>query len=143
MSERQQVRSEESLRHEYSEVVQNFRHYSNLRFAIFTIFFAVIGGVGFVAFGQEQFDWHAALVARIAGFGVIAVFWMYEERTSRIFEHHRQVAVNLEHELKYTQISTRPASTAFTPGPVVINRLLFVLLALFWAYAVFSVPLER
>jgi hypothetical protein len=49
--------------------------------------------------------------------------------------------VNLEHELKYTQISTRPASTAFTPGPVVINRLLFVLLALFWAYAVFSVPL--
>lgn len=52
MGDQRQVRSEESLRHEYSEVVQNFRHYSNLRFAIFTIFFAVIGGVGFVAFGQ-------------------------------------------------------------------------------------------
>jgi len=34
------------LRHEYTEVVQNMRHCSNLRFAIFTIFFAVMGAVG-------------------------------------------------------------------------------------------------
>lgn len=41
MSGQPQGRSEESLRHEYTEVVQNVRHYSNLRFAVFTIFFAV------------------------------------------------------------------------------------------------------
>jgi len=35
MSEQQQKRSEESLRHEYSEVAQNVRHYSNLRLVIF------------------------------------------------------------------------------------------------------------
>lgn len=75
MGERNQPRSEESLRHEYTEVVQNIRHYSNLRFAVFSIFFAVLGGVGIVAFGKGQFDEHAAVVARIGGFPVIALFW--------------------------------------------------------------------
>jgi len=37
----------------------------------------VIGGAGLVAFGKGQFDGQAALVARIAGFVVIAIFWMY------------------------------------------------------------------
>jgi hypothetical protein len=56
MSEQNQKRSEESLRHEYTEVALNARHYSGLRFAVFTILFAVLGGVGFVAFGKGQFD---------------------------------------------------------------------------------------
>lgn len=42
MIEQQQGRSEESLRHEYTEVVQNVRHYSNLRFVIVSLLFAVI-----------------------------------------------------------------------------------------------------
>lgn len=45
MSEKQQERSEESLRHEYTEVALNARHYSNLRFAVYTILFAVEGRV--------------------------------------------------------------------------------------------------
>jgi hypothetical protein len=75
MSEQNQLRSEESLRHEYTEVGLNARHYSNLRFAVFTILFAVMGGVGFVAFGKGQFDAYTAQVARIAGFSVIGIFW--------------------------------------------------------------------
>jgi len=53
MSEERQARSEESLRHEYTEVLQLIRHYSNLRFAIYTILFAAVGGLGFVAFGKN------------------------------------------------------------------------------------------
>jgi len=34
-------RSIGSVRHEYDSVIQNVRHYTNLRFAIFPIFFAV------------------------------------------------------------------------------------------------------
>ena len=49
-------RSEESLRHEYSEVCQFFRHVTNLRSFVVSVFFAVMGGVGFVAFGKGQFD---------------------------------------------------------------------------------------
>lgn len=143
MGEQNQQRSEESLRHEYTEVVQNIRHYSNLRFAVFTIFFAVMAGVGFVAFGKGQFDAHASLVARIAGFPVIAVFWMYEERAGRLFDYYRSVAVNLERALNYTQFTTWPVPTRFPPGAGVVNRLFFFLLTLLWVYAVFSVPLDR
>jgi membrane associated rhomboid family serine protease len=137
----QQVRSEESLRHEYTEAVQTVRHYSNLRFAIFTIFFAVIGGVGYVAFAKAQFDAHASLVARIAGFAVVAVFWVYEERAGRLFDHHRQVAVNLERALGYTQFVTWPAATGFPPAAAIVNRIFFLILTLLWLYAVFFVPL--
>jgi len=42
MSEQQQERSAENLRHEYTEAAQTIRHYANLRFALFSIFFAVI-----------------------------------------------------------------------------------------------------
>ena len=51
MGEQNQQRSEESLRHEYTEVVQNVRHYRNLRFVISSLLFAVMAGVGIVAFG--------------------------------------------------------------------------------------------
>lgn len=74
MGEEDQQRSREDMRHEYTEAVQTIRHYANLRFALFSIFFPVIGGVGIVAFGKGQFDVRAAMAARVAGFVVIAIF---------------------------------------------------------------------
>lgn len=142
MSEQKQQRSEESLRHEYSEAVQNVRHYSNLRFAIFTILFAVMGGVGFVAFGKGQFSDQAARVARIAGFLVIAVFWLYEERAGRMYDHYRSVAVHLERALNYTQFTTWPSPTLLSPAANALNRIFFFLLTLLWLYAVFAVPFD-
>jgi hypothetical protein len=142
VSENNQQRSEESLRHEYSEAVQNIRHYGNIRFAIFTIFFAVIGGIGYVAFGKGQFDTHAALVARIAAVPVIALFWMYEERTGLRFEHSHRIAVSLEQALNYTHYTSWPASTQFPPAPSLINRLLFALLTVAWVYACITVGLD-
>lgn len=142
MSEQNQPRSEESLRHEYTEVALHLRHYSNLRFAMFTIFFAVMGGVGFVAFGKGRFDTDAAVVARIAAFPVIALFWLYEERAGICWDHCKRVAVNLERTLNYTQFTSWPASTRFPPSSGVVNRLFFSLLTLLWLYAVFAVPLS-
>ncbi|MBI2295852.1 MAG: hypothetical protein HYU76_07445 [Betaproteobacteria bacterium] len=137
----QQARSEESLRHEYTEVVQNIRHYSNLRFAVFTIFFAVMGGVGYVAFGKGQFSDQAAAVARIAGFPVMAIFWLYEERAGHLLDHFMRVAIELEHALGYTQYKTWPAARRHIPELPVVTRLFFFLLTLLWLYAVFAVPL--
>ena len=142
MSEQRQERSQESLRHEYTEAVQTIRHYANLRFAIFTIFFAVIAGVGIVAFGKDQFDSHAAMVARFAGFLVIAIFWVYEERVSRYFDHHVRVAVELERSLGYTQYATRPVMPRYLPDTRVVVRMFFFLFTLLWLYAVFAVPLN-
>ena len=142
MSEQQQGRIEESLRHEYTEVVQNIRHYSNLRFAILTIFFAVMAGVGFVAFGKGQFDAHAAKIARVAGFFVTAVFWLWLERVAQHFAHYIKVAAELERHLGYTQFSTRPPAQHFyLEGNIGIPRLFFVPLVVLWVYAAFTVPL--
>lgn len=141
MGEQQRGRSEESLRQEYSEAVQTIRHYANLRFALFSIFFAVIGGVGIVAFGREQFDAQAAIVARIAGFVVIAIFWNYVERLGRLFEHFIKIAVELEGSLGYTQWTRRPSGPLF-PGYVMF-RLFFFVLTVVWVSAVFAVPLGR
>ena len=142
MGEQRQEWSQEGLRHEYTEVALNARHYSNLRFAVYTILFALMGGVGFVAFGKGQFDAYTAQVARIAGFPIIVIFWWYEERTRQLLDYSSRVAVELERALRYTQYTTRPDH----PWPYlrklkVVGRLLYVSLTLLWLYAVFAVPL--
>ena len=142
MGEQHEQRSREDMRHEYTEVVQNIRHNGNLRFAVFSIFFAVMVGVGIVAFGKGQFDEHAAAVARIAGFLVIAIFWMYEERLGDFFDHYVRMAVELERSLGYTQYTTRPAPRLYLPYTKSIFRLFFFLLTLLWVYAVVAVPLN-
>ncbi len=141
MGEQQQGRSEESLRHEYTEVVQNVRHYSNLRFVIFSILFAVMAGVGIVAFGKEQFDQHAAIVARIAGFLVIFMFWQLEESSFFFYDHCRKIAAELEQSLGYSQYSTTSVSRFYLPRAYIVKRVFYFLLTLLWLYAAFAVPL--
>ncbi len=141
MSEQQRQRSEESLRHEYTEVVQNVRHYSNLRLVIFSILFAVIAGVGIVAFGKGQFDQHAAIVARLAGILVIFIFWQLEEGAFRFYDHCTKIAAELERLLGYRQYSSRPVSRSFLPRRYVVQRVFYLLLTMMWLYAAFAVPL--
>jgi len=141
MSEQQQGRSEESLRHEYTEVVQNVRHYSNLRLVIFSILFAVTAGVGIVAFSKGQFDRHAAIVARVAGILVIFIFWQLEEGAFRFYDHCTKIAAELERLLGYRQYSSRPVSRSFLPRRYVVQRVFYLLLTLLWLYAAVSVPL--
>jgi len=143
MSEQQQGRSEDSLRHEYTEAVQNVRHYSNLRFAVFSIFFAVIGGVGFVALGEGQFTDRAVSAARIAGFPVIVIFWLYEEGLDVQVRHATRIAVELDRALGYTLYTTRPTRhlNQWRYQWQILFRVFFSLLTLLWLYAVIAVPL--
>lgn len=140
MGEQNQQRSEESLRHEYTEAVETYRHYSNLRFAIYTIFFAVIGGAGFVAFGKGQFDAHAAMIARFGGFAVIALFWWYGDRVDQLFAHYRSEAVELKRSLGYKAFTSWPTRSRYLPNFRNVGRIFFILFALLWLYAVFAVP---
>jgi len=143
MSEQQQGRSEESLRHEYVEVLQNLRHYGNLRFAAFSIFIAMIAGVGLVAFGKGQFGQHAAGVVRIAGVLIILIFWLYEARLTELFQHFQRTAIALERLLGYTQWSSRPVGKGHLPNRVVIMHVFYSVLALLWLYGAFAVPLDQ
>jgi hypothetical protein len=143
MSEQDKQRSEESLRHEYTEVAQNIRHCSNLRFAIFTIFFAVMGGIGLGVFGKGVSDQHFAVIARISGFGVIALLWFYIiARAENLFGHYVTEAIELERLLGYKQFTRRPSRTPYLPNFRVVGQMFFLLLMLLWAYAVFAVPLR-
>lgn len=141
MSEQQHNRSEESLRHEYAEVAQNVRHYRNLRFVIVSLLFAVMAGVGIVAFGKGQFDQHAAMVARIAGILVIFIFWQLEERAFVFYDHCLKIAAELERLLGYKQYSTRPVTRLYLPRAYIVQRVFYLLLTLLWLYAAFAVPL--
>ena len=142
MSEDRQTRSEESLRHEYTEVLLNIRHYSNLQFAIFTILFAVMGGVGYVALLGDSFGAHAALLARIAGLPVVILFWLLEERARMRNDHFQRVAVHLERALGYMQYSTLPSARRFPPRASWVNRIFFFLLVLLWLYVLFALPIK-
>ncbi len=140
MSEQQPERTPESLRHEYTETVQSIRHYSNLRFAIYTIFFAVLGGIGLVAFGKGQFEAQAAKMARISAFPVIALFWWYQERVNQFFVVTVGLAIELEKALGYKLHTSRPGPQRFRHATGIVGRAFFLVLALIWTYAVYTVP---
>jgi len=141
MSEQQGGRSEESLRHEYSEVTLYNRHHTTLRFVVFSIFFAVMGGVGFVAFGKGQFDGNASLMARIAGILVIAIFWLYNERLSELVDYYSGLRAALERTLGYS--SRQPGRMGHFPRMIITWRVFYFLVTLLWLYGSFAVPLER
>lgn len=126
------------LKDEYTEVSQNLRHYSNLRFAIFSVYFAVIAGISAITFSKGQFDETATQFAKVGGLLITLVFWSFEERTGQIFEHFGRVAHQLEGLLGYSQLSTRPSAKFPVFGAEIITRLFFVLLTVFWVYIVYS-----
>jgi hypothetical protein len=130
MTEKSQSHSIESLRNEYSEVNENFRHFSSLRFAIFTVYFAVEAGI-LSAFTSGNFN---SIAVVSGGLIITFVFWGYQERNIRLISHFMQVAAKLERQLGYTQISTRPPAKFPVPDINTITRLFFPLMIVFWIY---------
>lgn len=139
MPEEQAARSEESLRHEFTECTLYNRHHTNLRFVVFSIFFAVMGGVGFVAFSKGQFHANAAVMARIAGVLVIALFWIYIERLSEMVNYYSGLRATLERALGY---ANRLPGKGIFPRMQTTWRAFFVLVSLLWLYGAFAVPLN-
>lgn len=121
------------LKHEYSEVNQNFRHYSNLRFAIFTVFFAITGVLIASTFGisNEQISESRAFL-KLGGVIVTLVFFVLEHILNEYLRHFAKVAVDLEQKLGYTQFSTRPT---FKVQARHATYALYILFLLFWIYA--------
>jgi hypothetical protein len=135
MSESNQARTVDSLRHEYEQVAQSLRHYSNLRFVMFAISFAVIGVVAHVAFSKGGFDEGAMKVARAGGFLLVAMFWLYQERMSLWWNHYRRAAMDLERQLGYNPSTTEAAPLGFLPSVTLLTRVFYFLIFVFWAYA--------
>ena len=101
----------EGLRQEYTEVNNNIRHYSALRFAIFPVYFVAFGGLGSVAFslfGAQSSNAEALkLGARISGVLITTLFFHYEYLIEEVLNKNRKRGQALEKLLGYNQITAR------------------------------------
>lgn len=67
--------------HEYQEAMANIRHYSNLRFAMLTVFVAITGGL-LAANYSDSFKVDTVIfgmnIIRVAGIWISIVFFIFE-----------------------------------------------------------------
>lgn len=103
------------LIHEYQECNNNLRHYSNMRFAEFTIFF-VINAVllNLLSGGQKPPEpWLHPILCIIGLFFAVALFIMNKRRVSLWVSLYKR-AVEIEEILDYAQHKKRPKKGIFT-----------------------------
>jgi len=104
----------QGLRQEYSEVNSYYRHYSALRFVMFSVYFAVTAGIASVAFGVVEIkSYGATLISgmiRVGGLLVTIAFLMYEIRLEQVIDHYRDWVKTLAKELRYSEMNKRPNS---------------------------------
>lgn len=132
-------RSLEDLKHEYTEACNNHRHYSALRFASLTLYFAIIGAIASVTIGLvESSDTviETRLWSTVAGLVVTPVFFFFEALNDRNLRHFVSVLKGLESDLGYTQMTTKQRHPAMRARHATYP--LFILLLLFWIYAFFQ-----
>ncbi len=120
------------LRYEYSEVNQNFRHYSNLRFAILSVFFAGAGLLFSIAFGPINSTAYFRMLAKLGGLLITIVFFIFEHILNEYLRHFAKVAIELEELLGYRQFKSRPQFRVQTRHA---TYGLYILLLVFWIYA--------
>jgi hypothetical protein len=120
---------------QYTEVNNNLRLHSTLRFAIFTLLVAALGGVTSISFGfvksVENPD-HIALGGRLAGFFITTLIFYYELRIQSLINHDLSYGQELEALLGYNYFSKRPAWGKLRSHNV--TRLFFVGVIVFWLF---------
>lgn len=128
----------ENHRLEYSEANTNHRHYSNLRFAILSVFFAVLGGVVSVSFGiveiKSPSSINIARWARFAGLFFTIVFLWIEYICEHNLRHFAGIAKQLETSLGCRQFTTR--KFRFVPRVPYLTYGMYLLIIAFWIYAI-------
>lgn len=131
-SSRPHVRTPEDTRAEYAEVGSYVRHYSNLRFAMLTVYFAVVGALGAIALGIASGHARTFDVGRVGAAGaalVTAVFFTFEvvcERYLNFFGEHLR---KLETELGYSALTLRPRDRGFVQAATCV---LYLASFIFW-----------
>lgn len=124
---------------EYNELGSAIRHYSALRFAMLTIFFALVGGLITFAFDHAQTSSFATVTAKLGGVLVTFVFWVFEYRLSAYMAFFDRRSVELEQKLGYAIYSARQKSQPWlgifsTPR---VSKILFASVSVFWIASFF------
>ncbi|HEX8396377.1 MAG TPA: DUF4760 domain-containing protein [Pyrinomonadaceae bacterium] len=124
----------EGLRQQYTEVNNHIRHYSVLRFNIFTVFLAALGGLFSLSFGffeAKNVDPNITMLwGRVGGLLVTLLFFIYERRIQVLINNSLEVGKELEDPLGYKHLSNRPSWGWFRTHTATI--IFFLILILFW-----------
>ena len=127
-------------RHEYSEVNNDIRNHTNLRFTIFSVYLAALGGMISIAFGffetKSGNPEHLKQIGRMGGLLVTLLFFCYELRLQSLINHNLKVGKKLEKSLGYTHITDRKSWGWFRNHHVTI--LFFLIIIVFWLEMIFS-----
>jgi hypothetical protein len=124
----------EGLKHEYTEANSYLRHYSSLRFVMFSVYFAVMAGVISLAFGivnlETSSPYIIRLLIRMGGLLTTFVFSMYEYRLEYLIRHYQTLAKELEEKLGYSQMRRREQSNV----TFIATWILYASVFLFWLF---------
>ena len=127
----------EGLRQEYTEVNSYYRHYSALRFVMFSVYFAVTAGIASVAFGVVEIKSYGATaiigMIRVGGLLVTIAFLMYEKRLEQVIDHYRDWVKKLAEELRYSEMNNRPNPRRLTFRT---TKALYWVMIVFWCVSV-------
>ena len=127
----------ENLRHEYSELGEALRHYSALRFAILTVFFALVGGLISISFSPSNTNQFVIISTRVGGLLGTLAFWVFEYRLEIYMSHFEHRAKELEEALGYNIYTGRKqGGFRFISTPLAI-RGLYSAVIIFWIVSFF------
>ncbi len=125
------------LKDEYHELGQTMRHYSALRFAMLTVFFALVVGIITISFDATNADKFVMISTRIGGLIVTLAFWVFEYRLEVYMRHFERRVADLETALGYNIYTGRKfGGVRFINTPLAI-RILYFSVLVFWATSLF------
>jgi hypothetical protein len=135
----EKARPRDELRHEHSELSSNVRHYGSLRFAMLTVYFAVLGGIISVAFGfvepKTPVSVKPAVIARCAGLFFTIIFFVLETAVDRILTQEVKRMKELERALGYKELASLPKSR-FSRTKIAV-WFLYIGVGIFWLVSIF------
>lgn len=124
---------------EYLDATNNIRHYQTTRFAMLTIFIALVAGLINIQFGgSEPLPFISSLILKLAGLAITLLYFILHERTMLYWRHFVKRASELEQELGYRHYSSRPPAGIFSGTNAV--RMFFIVLMLYWIAALIWLP---
>ena len=100
---------------EYTEVNNNLRHYSSLRFAQMTIFLAISGALASTFLEKnESLNPIIKFCIEIGGVFLTVMFWIMEESATKKWRAFHTRAINLEKDSNNKQWTNFPQSELFS-----------------------------
>lgn len=128
---------DDNVHEAYSQACNMIRHYSNLRFAMTTVFIAITGGLMVLAFGGDSnLPARTFGLIRIGGVIIAVIFGIAEIRVAKLVEFYRQCMEQFEGSSGVLlQLSNPPAILIWKWLASALMLGLNLLAIIFWLFA--------